>query len=99
MIITEAIVFPSLPFWTSVRTIVHPLPRRVNSSHTVRQHQSAFVPLGPHAERDIPRRLIQLVRHLILSQVTSDHLQANEGVVFFDPFKEYVIVPEATRQK
>ncbi|KAH9066840.1 hypothetical protein EDB87DRAFT_1678684 [Lactarius vividus] len=26
-------------------------------------------------------------------------LQANEGVVFFDPFKEYVIVPEATRQR
>ncbi|KAI9440709.1 hypothetical protein H4582DRAFT_2056018 [Lactarius indigo] len=50
----------------------------------MRQHQSAFVPLGPHAGRDVPKRLIQL---------------ANEGVVFFDPFKEYVIVPEATRQR
>ncbi|KAI9453394.1 hypothetical protein BJY52DRAFT_844219 [Lactarius psammicola] len=50
----------------------------------MKQHQSAFVPLGPYAGRDVPRRLIQL---------------ANEGVVFFDPFKEYVIVPEATRQR
>lgn len=25
--------------------------------------------------------------------------QANENVVIFDPFEEYVIVPEATRQK
>ncbi|KAH9074790.1 hypothetical protein EDB83DRAFT_2353348, partial [Lactarius deliciosus] len=49
-----------------------------------RQHQSAFAPLGPHAGRDVPKRLIQL---------------ANEGVVFFDPFKEYVTVPEATRQR
>ncbi|KAH9039346.1 hypothetical protein EDB85DRAFT_289013 [Lactarius pseudohatsudake] len=50
----------------------------------MRQHQSAFAPLGPHAGRDVPKRLIQL---------------ANEGVVFFDPFKEYVTVPEATRQR
>jgi len=50
----------------------------------MRQHQSAFVPLGPHVERDVPKRLIQL---------------ANEGVVIFNPFNEYVIVPEATRQR
>jgi len=50
----------------------------------MRQHQSAFVPLGPHVEKDVPKRLVQL---------------ANENVVFFDPFEEYVIVPEATRQK
>jgi len=50
----------------------------------MRQHQSAFVPLGPHVERDVPKRLVQL---------------ANEGVLFFDPFKKYVIVPEATRRK
>ncbi|KAH9167347.1 hypothetical protein EDB89DRAFT_2125284 [Lactarius sanguifluus] len=50
----------------------------------MRQHQSAFAPLGPHAGRDVLKRLIQL---------------ANEGVVFFDPFKEYVTVPEATRQR
>ncbi|KAF8273136.1 hypothetical protein EI94DRAFT_1795514 [Lactarius quietus] len=43
----------------------------------MRQHQSAFVPLGPHVERDVPKRLIQL---------------ANEGVVIFNPFNEYVIV-------
>lgn len=50
----------------------------------MRQHESAFVPLGPHVGRDVPKRLIQL---------------ANEGVVFFDPFEEYVVVPEATRQR
>ncbi|KAH9971654.1 hypothetical protein BGW80DRAFT_428892 [Lactifluus volemus] len=50
----------------------------------MRQHQSAFVPLGPHVEKDVPRRLVQL---------------ANENAIFFDPFEEYVIVPEVTRQK
>jgi hypothetical protein len=30
----------------------------------VRQHQSAFVPLGPQVEKDVPKRLIQLVRTL-----------------------------------
>ncbi|KAF8498500.1 hypothetical protein F5888DRAFT_1633775 [Russula emetica] len=50
----------------------------------MRQHQSAFVPLGPQVEKDVPKRLIQL---------------ANEHVVFFDPFEEYVIIPEETRQK
>lgn len=50
----------------------------------MRQHQNAFVPLGPHVEKDVPKRLIQL---------------ANEHVVFFDPFEEYLIVPEETRQK
>ncbi|KAH9981958.1 hypothetical protein BJV74DRAFT_58686 [Russula compacta] len=50
----------------------------------MRQHQSAFVPLGPHAEKDVPKRLIQL---------------AHEKVVFFDPFEEYVIVLEEIRQK
>jgi hypothetical protein len=45
-----------------VVTIVLPLPRRVNSKvKQVRQHQSAFIPLGPHVARDVPRRLIQLV--------------------------------------
>lgn len=50
----------------------------------MRQHQSAFVPLGPHAERDVPKRLIEL---------------ANDGIVIYDPFQEHVIVPEVTRQK
>ncbi|KAI0247900.1 hypothetical protein BJV78DRAFT_1241601 [Lactifluus subvellereus] len=50
----------------------------------MRQHQSAFVPLGPHVEKDVPKRLIQL---------------ANENAVFFDPFEKYVIVPQETRQK
>ncbi|KAI0295365.1 hypothetical protein B0F90DRAFT_1751158 [Multifurca ochricompacta] len=50
----------------------------------MRQHQSAFVPLGPHMEKDVPKRLIEL---------------ANKHVVFFDPFEEYVIVPEGTREK
>ena len=31
---------------------------------TVRQHQSAFVPLGPHVEKDVPKRLVQLVRQV-----------------------------------
>src|SRR6266702_2391601 len=74
MVITEATGFPSLPSWTSVRTIFHSLPRMMNSGHTVRQHQSAFVPLGPHVERDVPRRLIQLVRYLILSEVPTDEI-------------------------
>ncbi|KAI9511410.1 hypothetical protein F5148DRAFT_345274 [Russula earlei] len=50
----------------------------------MREHQSAFVPLGPHVERDVPKRLIQL---------------ANENIIFFDPFEDYVIVLEETRQK
>jgi hypothetical protein len=62
MIITEATVFPSLPSWILVRYIFHPLSRRMNSGHAVRQHQSAFVPLGPYVERDVPKRLIELAR-------------------------------------
>ncbi|KAN0126065.1 hypothetical protein V8E53_015404 [Lactarius tabidus] len=50
----------------------------------MRQHQSAFVPLGPYVERDVPKRLIELV---------------NDGIIFYDPLQEYVIVLEATRQK
>lgn len=30
--------------------------------NVVRRHQSAFVPLGPHVEKDVPKRLVQLVR-------------------------------------
>jgi hypothetical protein len=67
---------------------------------TVRQHQSAFVPLGPHVEKDVPKRLVQLVRKVNpLIVFLPKGTQANENVVFFDPFEEYVIVPEATRQK
>ncbi|KAI0272801.1 hypothetical protein BC834DRAFT_363516 [Gloeopeniophorella convolvens] len=53
--------------------------------HPVRQHQSVLgVLLGPHVEKDVPKRLIQL---------------ANEKVIVFDPFKQHVIVPEETQQK
>lgn len=37
---------------------------RVAQQCPVRQHQSAFVPLGPQVEKDVPKRLIQLVRTL-----------------------------------
>lgn len=50
----------------------------------MRQNQNAFVPLGPYVERDVPKRLIELV---------------NDGIIFYDPLQEYVIVLEATRQK
>jgi hypothetical protein len=43
-------------FWCSIVAYDYPWRRRV-----VRQHQSAFVPLGPHVEKDVPRRLVQLV--------------------------------------
>lgn len=104
MINTEPTVFPSLPSWTLVRYICHPLSRRMNSGHSVRQHQSDFVPLGPHVERDVPKRLIELVRsHFIWFSnrhaQTVFMSQVNDGVVFYDPIQEHVVVREVTRQK
>jgi hypothetical protein len=42
----------------------------------VRQHQSAFVPLGPHVEKDVPKRLIQLVRAVPLFPLIFSHQKA-----------------------
>lgn len=36
-------------------------PLAIDIVNVVRQHQSAFVPLGPHVEIDVPKRLVQLV--------------------------------------
>ena len=79
------------------------LPRRMNSKSNSEAASKRVHSAGPscgerrsqaaHPASTLSDPLTgSAVVHIFISQ-------ANEGVVFFDPFKEYVIVPEATRQR
>lgn len=69
-----------LSTWSSLTSTIV----RAAQQRPVRQHQRSFVPLGPQVEKDVPKRLIQLVRSLSLGPlIFSDRKAPNSNTYMY----------------